>query len=75
MKDAYDFSKADRGKFFRTEAAPKIPLYLKPEVRRLLNERSQRQGRRGQRLGQRFIERNIEMIEATSSRSPQSKPA
>ena len=34
MKDEYDFSKGVRGKFYRKDAVLKIPVYLKPEVRR-----------------------------------------
>jgi hypothetical protein len=32
MKDEYDFSKAERGKFFRPDAQLIPPLHLDPEV-------------------------------------------
>jgi len=32
MKDEYDFSKAERGKFFREGARLVPPVYLEPDV-------------------------------------------
>ena len=31
MKEEYDFSKAERGKFYRPDATLNIPIYLEPE--------------------------------------------
>jgi hypothetical protein len=31
MKEEYDFSKAERGKFYRSDATLNIPIYLEPE--------------------------------------------
>jgi hypothetical protein len=31
MKDEYDFSKAERGKFYRPDATLNIPIYLEAE--------------------------------------------
>jgi len=31
MKEEYDFSKAERGKFYRHDATLNIPIYLEPE--------------------------------------------
>lgn len=32
MKKEYDFSKGERGKFYRADAVFHIPVYLKPEI-------------------------------------------
>jgi hypothetical protein len=32
MKKEYDFSKGERGKFFRPDAELNIPVYLEPDV-------------------------------------------
>jgi hypothetical protein len=32
MKDEYDFSKAERGKFYRPNATLNLPVYLEEEV-------------------------------------------
>ena len=33
MKEEYDFSKGERGKFYRPEAKANLPVYLDDEVR------------------------------------------
>jgi hypothetical protein len=66
MKDHYDFSKAERGKFFRKDAALKIPVYLEPEVRRYLSERAKAKGVEVGDLVNDLLKRDIEMIEAAS---------
>jgi hypothetical protein len=32
MKEEYDFSKAERGKFYRPNVTLNIPIYLEPET-------------------------------------------
>jgi len=44
MKDEYDFSKAERGKFYRPDAEVRIPIYLDAEVERYLTERAADKG-------------------------------
>jgi len=66
MKDEYDFSKAERGKFFRKDAQLKIPVYLEPEVHRYLSERANAKGIEVGDLVNDLLKRDIEMIEAAS---------
>lgn len=66
MKDEYDFSKGVRGKFFRKDAALKIPVYLEPEVRRFLGERAKARGIEVDELVNELLKRDIETIEAAS---------
>lgn len=40
MKPEYDFSKGERGKFFRPEADLRLPIYLEAEVQAYLAERA-----------------------------------
>ncbi len=35
MKKEYDFSKGERGKFYRPDAELSIPVYLEPDVARV----------------------------------------
>ena len=65
MKDHYDFSKAERGKFYRKDAILKIPVYLEPEVRLFLSERAKAKGIEVGDLVNDLLKRDIEMIEAT----------
>jgi hypothetical protein len=66
MKDEYDFSKGVRGKFFRKDAALKIPVYLEPEVRRFLGERAKARGIEVDEFVNELLKRDIETIEAAS---------
>jgi hypothetical protein len=40
MKSEYDFSKAERGKFFRKNSSLELPVYLEAGVRDYLTERA-----------------------------------
>jgi hypothetical protein len=39
MKDEYDFSKAERGRFYRPDAVLVPPVHLEPEVLAFLRRR------------------------------------
>ena len=43
-KDEYDFSRAERGRFFRQDAALVPPVHLDPEVIAFLTARAQARG-------------------------------
>jgi hypothetical protein len=44
MRDEYDFSKGERGKFYRRGATLNLPVYLDDEVRRVLQRQAQEKG-------------------------------
>ncbi len=44
MKDEYDFSQGQRGKFFQPNLALSPPIHLDPEVRALLSEQARAKG-------------------------------
>ncbi len=44
MKDQYDFSKGERGKFFRLNAELRLPIYLNADVQAYLTERAAEKG-------------------------------
>ncbi|MCU7951915.1 MAG: hypothetical protein KZQ64_00645 [gamma proteobacterium symbiont of Bathyaustriella thionipta] len=44
MKQEYDFSKAERGKFYRPDAQMNLPVYLDDEVKSYLSERADAKG-------------------------------
>lgn len=39
MKAEYDFSKGERGKFFRADGVLRVPVYLDADVQRYLADR------------------------------------
>jgi cytidylate kinase len=45
MKPHYDFSKAERGKFFRKEARLRLPIYLDGKLQKRLERIAQKNGR------------------------------
>ena len=42
MKKEYDFSKGQRGKFYRPNVDLNIPIYLEPDVARVVRERARK---------------------------------
>jgi hypothetical protein len=44
MKQEYDFSKGERGKFFRPNAELRLPIYLNADVQAYLAERAAEKG-------------------------------
>ena len=44
MKKEYDFSKAQRGKFYQPDAEINLPVYLEEEVKNYLSERAKAKG-------------------------------
>ena len=64
MKDEYDFSKAERGKFYRLGVQLQLPVYLDYEVRTYLQERAKSKGIEVNRLVNDMLKRDIDLIEA-----------
>ena len=44
MRPEYDFSKGERGKFFRPDAKLRLPIYLDADVQEYLAERAAQKG-------------------------------
>lgn len=64
MKDEYDFSKAERGRFARPDALLAPPVHLDPEVQRFLTERAVARGLSLNDLVNLMLKKDIELIEA-----------
>jgi len=64
MKDEYDFSNAERGKFYRPGVELQLPVYLDDEVRIYLQERAKSKGIDVNRLVNDMLKRDIDLIEA-----------
>ena len=70
MKDEYDFSKAERGKFYRLGVQLQLPVYLDDEVRTYLQERAKSKGIEVNRLVNDMLKRDIDLIEAVKYQTP-----
>jgi hypothetical protein len=64
MKDEYDFSTTERGKFFREGARLVPPIHLDPEVLDYLSERASARGVSLSSLVNTLLKKHIEQIDA-----------
>jgi hypothetical protein len=64
MKEEYDFSKAERGKFFREGARLVPPVHLEPDILDYLTERASAQGISLSKLVNTLLKKDIELIDA-----------
>jgi hypothetical protein len=64
MKDEYDFSKAERGRFFRQDAILAPPVHLEPQVLAFLSARAEARGMPLNELVNALLKKDIELIEA-----------
>jgi len=63
MKEEPDFSKAERGKFYRPDASLKLSVYLDPDVQARFAKAAQRRGEDVSALVNRLLKREIETAE------------
>lgn len=64
MKHEYDFSKGERGKFFRPKAELRLPIYLSPDVQTYLAERAAQKGIPLADMVNTLLKQEIELIES-----------
>jgi len=64
MKQEYDFSKGERGKFFRNNARLNLPVYLDEEIQSYLQERARSKGVEVAQLVNEMLRQDIKLIEA-----------
>jgi hypothetical protein len=67
MKDEYNFSKGERGKFHRPGAQFKLPVYLDHEVQSYLAQRASARGVELSELVNELLRKDIELIETEKS--------
>jgi len=64
MKDEYDFSHGERGKFYSPDAEFVTPIYLEQDVIGYLSERAQAKGVEIEELINDMLRRDIALVEA-----------
>ncbi|MFA6504971.1 MAG: hypothetical protein WCT14_02670 [Treponemataceae bacterium] len=64
MKDEYDFSKGERGKFYIPADKIRLPYYFDPEVERRLRLQAERMGKTPTELAAAILENELRLIEA-----------
>ena len=63
MKPEYDFSKGERGKFFRPNAEVRLPIYLSADVQAYFAERAAQKGVPLSEMVNTLLKQEIQMIE------------
>jgi hypothetical protein len=64
MKDEYDFSKTDRGRFYRKDTTLVPPVHLDPDVLAFLTARAEARGISISELANELLKKDIELIES-----------
>ena len=64
MKPEYDFSRSERGKFFRPNAEVRLPIDLNSDVQTYLTERAAEKGVPLGDMVNTLLKQEIEMIES-----------
>ncbi|WP_211233703.1 hypothetical protein [Zooshikella ganghwensis] len=63
MRDEYDFSKGERGKFFNPEAKKNLPVYLDAEVLEYFAARAEAKGIELNTMVNELLKKDIALIE------------
>jgi hypothetical protein len=66
MKPEYDFSKGERGKFFRPNSELRLPIYLNADVQAYLAERAAQKGIPLGEMVNMLLKQEIERIETVT---------
>ena len=63
MKKEYDFSKGERGKFYRTDAELYLPIYIEPDMMEVLRKLSKKKGIEVATIVNEWIKKDIAIVE------------
>ena len=64
MKEEYDFSKGERGKFYNPNAVFSFPVYLEPDVNDFMSKLAEEQDIDIQELVNEWLRANIRLIQS-----------
>jgi hypothetical protein len=67
MKKEYDFSKADRGRFYRKGARLRLPIYLDSKLQNQVESLASRTGRNVGEVVNRIVEKEVRLIDELHS--------
>jgi cytidylate kinase len=63
MKQEYDFSKAERGRFYRKGAELRLPIYLESKLQFQLERIAQRKGKELSEVVNQLVKKEVELLE------------
>jgi len=64
MREEYDFSKAERGKFYRPDAELNIPVYLDEDVASFLRNLATQKGTDVESIVNEWLRQSIRLVES-----------
>lgn len=59
----YDFSKGERGKFYRKNIKMNLPIYLEPDIQKFVEDIASKKGIDIETLVNKMIKNNIKLVE------------
>jgi hypothetical protein len=65
MREEYDFSKGERGKFYRPDAELNIPVYLDEDVASFLRKLAEQRGTDVESIVNEWLRQSIRLVENT----------
>jgi len=66
MKKEYDFSKGERGKFYRPDAKLYLPVYIKTDMMEVLRKLSKKKGVDVATIVNEWIKKDISIVETVT---------
>jgi hypothetical protein len=66
MKPEYDFSKGERGKFYRKNIKINLPIYLEPDIREFVENIASKKGMDVETVVNEMIKNNIQLAKVIS---------
>jgi cytidylate kinase len=63
MKPHYDFSKAERGKFYQKGARVRLPIYLDGQLQKRLERIAEKKGRDAGEVVSDLLNKDVELLE------------
>lgn len=65
MRKEYDFSKGERGKFYRPDIELNFPVYLEPEIADFIRSLAKGKDTEVEKIVNDWLKRDIELIQST----------
>jgi len=62
MKRQYDFSKGEKGKFYRKNAVLRIPIYLDAELQSQLESIAEKKGKDVSEVAAQMLKRDVKLL-------------
>ena len=62
MKQEYDFSKGEKGKFYRKNIKLNLPIYLNPDIRKYVENIASKKGMDVETIVNKMMKRNIQLV-------------